>query len=74
MYIEPEVDFHVLKDANIRHDRTPHTVCMWPRANYRGPVQPPPENTPRPRVVRTIDQWGNIHEEIRKPLDKVKGL
>ncbi len=75
MYIEPDVDYEVLKAANERHDRQPHSICMWPRANYRGPVQPPPddERPPRPRVIRTMDAFGNIHEEVRVPAKAKEG-
>ena len=67
-YEDPDYPFELRIEANIRHDREPHTVSMNPKAKYRG--RPPelrfkdePEQ-PRRRLRKVIDAHGVITYEV----------
>jgi hypothetical protein len=61
-YQDPDYPFDRRIEDNERHDRTPHTVTMDPKAKYKGPPTLPkfddePEEK-RKRLRRVIDQHG----------------
>ena len=66
MYIDPKVDYRILKAANVKHDTTKHTVCMWWPAKYKGgfgyPVEP--GDKPRRKVKRYFDRDGKYVIEV----------
>jgi len=65
-FIDPDIDFEVLHEANRRHDAAPHEVTMWQRARYRGKFGYPPDPKPkRKRLIRFMDAQGQIHSELR---------
>ena len=65
-FIDPEVDFEVLRQANRRHDSEKHEVCMWERAKYKGGFGYPPDpKAKRKRLVRFMDAQGQIQSELK---------
>lgn len=65
-FIDPDIDFEVLRQANHKHDSAPHEVTMWQRAKYKGgfgyPLDP---KAKRKRLVRFTDAQGHIQAELR---------
>lgn len=65
-YIDPEVPWEILKEANRKHDAEYHLITMWQRAKYRGEFGYPPDPKPkRKRMIRVIDARGNATTELR---------
>jgi len=57
---EQEREWDTVIAANQRHDRAKHTVCMWPRAHYRGGFGYPPEREAGKRIKWIQDGEGRI--------------